>query len=168
MKKSLIVCLAAAILCLSGCGGGGYAGTPVKGKVTIAGKGPLPGGLIQFVSLANPDAISGGQIRPDGSFDVSDAPLGECKVVIDNSHLNPSKGSAAVKGPGMGMRKGPAGAASKMGAAPKGSADLAPPSSGGNPADSKYARIDESYQSASTTPLRHTVKPGDSIDFEVK
>ena len=29
-------------------------------------------------------------IKADGTYEVPDAPVGECKVVIDNSHLDPS------------------------------------------------------------------------------
>jgi hypothetical protein len=145
LVRSFILVAAAAV---AGCGDKD-ARAPVSGKVTVAGKGPLAGGSIRFVSAADPNRSSSGQIKSDGTYMVPDAPVGECKVVIDNSHLDPngSKGSAppGAMGKGGGMKgmpgagpgaggmpgaggspsAGPAGAPkaddkAKMGSAPKG------------------------------------------------
>ena len=125
-----------ALLTAVGCGASDKRAA-VAGKVTVGGKGPLTGGNIRFVSVADPNKVGGGQIKPDGTFEVSDAPVGECKVVIDNTHLDPSLSKAAAMpgvpapgGMGSGMKGAPAGVPSvggvkkedkaKMADAPKG------------------------------------------------
>ena len=91
MNRSMLLVLLLGTVSWMGCGGGApYSGTVIKGKVTVAGKGLLTGGTIQFVSVADSKAMSGGQIKPDGTYELADVPLGDCKVVIDNSHLNPN------------------------------------------------------------------------------
>ncbi len=166
MNRSMLLVLLLGTVGWMGCGGGApYSGTAIKGKIAVAGKGPLTGGTIQFVSVADSKAMSGGQIKPDGTYELADVPLGECKVVIDNSHLNPNKGSAAVRTPGMGGGKAPAAATAKMGAAPAG---LQIPTAGSNPADAKFVAIDSSFASVDGTPLRHKVVPNGTADFEVK
>jgi hypothetical protein len=180
MRTRLILFLAglATLFVISGCGGNQRAA--VSGKVTIAGKGHLPGGIIHFISTADPGKVGGGMIKPDGTYVVHDAPVGECKVVIDNSDLDSHAKHGASPPPTSG-KKGT-------------SVPLPPPSTGG-PADKailfappkgpeiqdetnkgksdlegmKYAKIEANYATAEKTPLRATVKSGsNSIDFEVK
>lgn len=166
MNRVMVFLLLTGIAGWTGCGGGSpYAGTSIKGKVTVAGKGPLTGGTIQFISVADSKAVSGGQIKSDGTYEIADVPLGNCKVLIDNSHLNPNKGSSAVRTPGMGGGKAPAAASAKMGAAPAG---LQVPTAGANPADAKFIGIDSSFASVDGTPLRHNVISNGTADFEVK
>ncbi len=177
-------CLFAA-LPLFGCGGKpGRA--QVSGKVTVAGKGPLTGGSITFVLLSDEKETGGGVIKSDGTYEAVDVPVGECKVLIGNSHLNPSKSgmggpSMGMGGPGMGMGKGMGGPPSgvsgpkpgdkdKMGAAPKG-ADVDPKmGEGKDTGSSKYIKIDTAYEAAGTTTLRHTVTKGENpnANFDVK
>jgi len=58
----------------------------VTGKVTLGGR-PLPGGMITFVSVSAPGKSGVGTIRADGTYEVANAPLGECKVAVSNSSL---------------------------------------------------------------------------------
>ncbi|MSR31400.1 MAG: carboxypeptidase regulatory-like domain-containing protein [Gemmataceae bacterium] len=146
---------------LLGCGGGGGVGprSTVKGKVTVGGKGPLTGGTIQFIPANG--SYGAGVISDDGSYTVTDAPVGECKVVVDNSNLAGPSGGA----PGVKMGKGKDN--SKMGAAPKGA--IIPGEMGGAKTASKYMKIDASFSKAETTSLKATLTRGaNSVDFDVK
>lgn len=72
---------------LLGCGGGKPQRTPasVKGVVRYKGK-PITGGTIRLVSKENGgSAFAMGPINGDGTFRVSNAPLGSVKVVVDTS-----------------------------------------------------------------------------------
>ena len=58
MNRSMLLVLLLGTVSWMGCGGGApYSGTVIKGKVTVAGKGLLTGGTIQFVSVADSKAI---------------------------------------------------------------------------------------------------------------
>ena len=171
MKKILgLTLLVAGLLLAGGCGG--PARTTVKGKVTVAGKGPLPGGNITFALASDEKINGGGLINADGSYEVVTAPIGECKVLIDNSHLDTAsktKGLPVVPGgPGMpgGTSKAPKDTEGKMGSAPTG-VDATP---GSGPGKLSYIRIDSSYSKFSSTPLKSTVTNGKATpsDFEVK
>jgi hypothetical protein len=100
MKFSLRLFVLIAALTALGCGGGDKR-VALSGKVTVGGKGPLTGGNIRFVSTADPNRVGGGLIKADGTYEVTDAPVGACKVVIDNTHLDPNA-VKAVNLPGMG------------------------------------------------------------------
>ena len=170
----------AGMIALAGCGGSDGRGT-VTGKVTVAGKGPLTGGSIQFISVADASLYGGGQIRPDGTYEVVDAPLGECKVVIDNKHLQVGGNTMGPKVPGgmgggmpttgMGPKTGkaPAEASKQMNAAPK---CVEVPSEMGKDSTTtgaKYIKIDPNYAAAGSTTLKATVNRGtNTADFEVK
>ncbi|AMV29737.1 hypothetical protein VT84_35420 [Gemmata sp. SH-PL17] len=190
MKLSIRVALLAPLLALlAGCGASDKRAT-VSGKVTVAGKAGLPGGIIRFVSAENPSRIGGGTIKPDGTYEVTDAPVGECKVIIDNSHLDPSANKSNAPGmpgtgsgmPGMkgmpgGKQFGPGAGGpkdadkEKMTGAPKG-AEV--PSEMGmgktDHAGEKYVRIDGAYFKLDTTTLKATVSDSGSnaLNFEVK
>ena len=180
--RHLVRAVAVVALCwfAAGCGGGDRRAS-VSGKVTVAGKGPLTGGNIRFVSAADPNKTGGGQIKPDGSFEVSDAPVGACKVVIDNTHLDPSQSKAAAM-PGVpmqGMKGMPGGPAvggggakkedkAKMGEAPKG-ADVPAEMGKAESSGQKFVRIEVGFSKPDTTALTFEVQPGTNTkDFEVK
>jgi hypothetical protein len=135
-----ILCLLSLVIAMVGCGPSGPATTTVSGKVTVGGE-PLPGGSIQFVSTKDSNLIGGGQIKGDGTYEVPDAPVGECKVVIDNSHLRTSGRTSNKMG-------------EKMNTAPAG---LDIPGSMGAGTDTSYKQIDAAYASAETTTLSATV-----------
>jgi len=179
MKRFAIgfVALAFAIVCV-GCSGDKR--VKVSGKVTVGGKAPLTGGNIQFVSVADPNKIGGGQIKADGTYEVVDAPLGECKVVIDNTHLDPASRKAGMmpmappkmgmgmgKPGGMGNPKPPADT-KKMGDAPKG-VEVSSGMGDSDITEQKYVKIDAAYTKAESTTLKQTVsKAGETFDFDVK
>lgn len=164
----------------------------VKGTITVAGKGPLPGGTIQFVSVADPTRIGTGQIRHDGTYEVPDAPVGECKVVIDNAHLDTASGmksnpTGMKAGPPMGMKGAPGMPSGPPGGGPMGKGPPAdatkkmsgPPKEAEIPGDMsatqedskarKYVKLDSSYTKTETTPLKADVKTNSTtFDFEVK
>lgn len=54
----------------------------VEGAVTFAGK-PLPGGSISFVSKENARMRVTGLLRSDGTYSISDVPLGAVNVTVD-------------------------------------------------------------------------------------
>lgn len=179
MRQLLAVALSALVVASAGCGGDKRA--TVSGNVTLGGKG-LPGGTITFVSVADDKRVASAGISADGSYKISDAPVGECKVLVDNSHLDPAslKDKAGTEAPGgagavPGMKGGPAASGkavskdvkAKMGAAPK-DVDLGGMGQGAS-GDQKYVKIDKSFGGASTTSLKATVVAGDNThNFEVK
>jgi hypothetical protein len=80
------LCLSVAVLSLGGCGGRGATHEsrrgPVKGTVTINGK-TLGGGSITFVSIDDPRYRVVAPLRADGTFSVTDAPLGRVRVAVE-------------------------------------------------------------------------------------
>lgn len=172
--------LAVLVAALAGCGGDKRAS--VSGKVTVGGK-PLTGGNITFILVSDPNRTTSGLIKPDGSYEVSDAPVGECKVVIDNSHLDPDaikKGGMGGPGtPAMGPpMKGPAAATggggpkeadkAKMGGPAKG-ADAPSEMGKSETTGQKYVKIDPAHTKPDSTSLRFTVERGSNTkDFEIK
>ncbi|MFQ3593934.1 MAG: hypothetical protein SNJ82_12205 [Gemmataceae bacterium] len=164
---------------VSGCGG--VSRTTVKGKVTVAGKGPLTGGNITFVLASNEKIYGGGIINADGTYEVVTAPIGECIVLIDNSHLNTAGKTSAIPtvpvGPSIpgvpgkpgsspGVSKAPKDTESKMGSSPSG---IDAPG-GTNPGKQTYMKIDELFSKLGSSPLKSTVTNGKATpsDFEVK
>jgi hypothetical protein len=155
--------LSLVLLLIVGCGWKA-ARTSVKGKVTVGGKDPLPGGSIQFILASSPNEVGSGQINGRGEYEVTNAPIGECQVVIDNTHLaRNSKGA-----PGMGPSGGPRDTSKKMSAPPKGIEAVK--GEGGQASSLKYVKIGESYTKADSTPLKSTVSRGTAspADFDVK
>ena len=182
-----VVLLATGLLALAGCGGGKVGRASVSGKVTVAGKGPLTGGSITFVLISNENEVGGGNIKSDGTYEAVDVPVGECKVIVSNAHLNLSKsgmgggmpgGGMTGAGPGTGkgmtgMGGPPAGGpqtADKMGNAPKGAEVDGKMGEGKDTGTPKYMKIDPTYEDAGTTTLRHTVNRGENpnSNFDVK
>lgn len=187
--------LAAGLLALAGCGGGKASRASISGKVTVNGKGPLTGGTITFVSISNESEVGGGNIKSDGTYEAVDVPVGECKVIVSNAHLNLSKSGMGGGMPGMGggmpggmtgagpgtgkgmpgMGGPPAGGggaktAEKMGSAPKGAEVDGKMGEGKDTGTPKYMKIDPAFEAAGTTTLRHTVTKGENtnVNFDVK
>jgi len=190
-RFSLFALGLAVLFALTGCNSDRRA--PVSGKITVSGKGPLPGGNIRFVSVADPNRVGGALIKPDGTYEVPDAPLGECKVVVDNTHLDPNanKGTAPGTpgtggmpgaGPGMPGMKGAPAPPSIGGSGPK-AADKAKMNSAAKGAEvtsemsqgkadlsgQKYVKLEAGYAKAETTTLKADIKSGaNTYDFDVK
>lgn len=77
------------VICLAGCPGTDRRPEPragVAGTVTYDGQ-PLPGGSIAFVSADDPGMRVTCLIRPDGSYAVSDAPVGTVRVAIETDSV---------------------------------------------------------------------------------
>lgn len=184
MNRILSLPTAFLLAALTGCGGDKRA--DVSGKVTVAGKGPLTGGTITFISAADAKRAASGVIAADGSYRVAEVPVGECRVTVDNSQFDsssrkaggmpgmgpPGSGMPGMKGmPGGGApgAKGPsADAKAKMGAAPNGVGNTSEMGSA-ETANAKYVKIDHAYATPEATPLKATVGTGsNAIDFEVK
>jgi hypothetical protein len=119
----------------------------VSGTVKFQNQ-PLPGGMIQFVA-ANGESTGSGTIEENGTYKVS-APVGDCKITVDNSTLN--------KQP---TRRGPQAPATKPMLKRPGSE--APKTSLG-----RYVPIPQKYQAADTTDLTYTVKKGAAQTHDVE
>jgi hypothetical protein len=154
-RRTFLVALALLPLLATGCGRP-PTGT-VSGKVTVKGKDPLPGGSIVFYSVADPKLMAGGVINADGTYSVNGVPVGECKVVIDNSNLDSSGKSGAQAGT-------PGGPPEPLGR------PVTPPKSLTEGGVKKYVKIDPSFTKLESTPLKHTVTTGDNkdVNFDVK
>jgi hypothetical protein len=160
-----------------GCGPGVKDRGTVKGKVTIGGKA-LNMGTVTFVTDDN--RTGSATIKEDGSYEMHDAPVGECKISV--SIALPSSGKMAAPGmmppggkmpgggmPGTGM-PGP-GAPGGMGGKDKGAVKPPPGTIGGGDGQqmsappqadlSKAVRIPERYAQVDTSGLKFTVKKGE-------
>lgn len=85
--RHLIPALAVILSCLPGCG---PATGEVTGKVTFRGKPVTSGSIILYC----PDKrIARGVIGPDGSYSVSDVPVGEAAVAVRSPLPPPAPGS---------------------------------------------------------------------------
>lgn len=77
----------------------------VKGKVTV-GKKALTTGTVMFYGKNGMSASA--TIAPDGSYEMNDAPLGECKVTVSVPNLPADPMTRArLKGGGMKFPEGP-------------------------------------------------------------
>jgi hypothetical protein len=89
-----------AVLALSSCSGK----AKVSGQITFNGK-PLPAGRITFVG-ANGKASDPVDII-NGTYEVLNAPIGECKIKVETAYLlnmmGPMSGISGMPGGGMGM-----------------------------------------------------------------
>jgi hypothetical protein len=162
VKQFLVV---VALVSLVGCSGEPARAT-VQGKVELTGKGPLPGGKITFALASNPEINAGGVIQADGTYEVINAPVGECKVIISNQHLGNSMGRGMPMVPGRpgGMR----GDVQARLSSPPAGVELPP---NNRPAEKmRYVRIAEEFSRADSTPLRSTVTRSSATpsDFQVK
>jgi len=192
MKHLSLFAMFTLIVPLTGCGDSGQPRGLVTGKVLVADKSPLTGGSIRFELASDSKIFGSGQIHADGSYECADAPVGECRVVVNNTYLQvggatpgklpgggtmPGMGAPGKGGgmPGMagssapGSGKAPSDAAKKMGGPPKGSDMPAEMNDGAGSVGTKYVKIDAKYASATDSPLKFTVVKGKNAhDFEVK
>jgi len=134
----IILCLT--FFCLSGCG---KKTATVKGKVTFKGQ-PLTAGNIAFVGK---DRIGQGTIKTDGSYIVSDAPLGEVTITVTTPP--PPR---PTMGP-MNTPKRPPG----LTPMPK---EMVPPDYEESMRPVQIVPAPEQYSKAESSPLKYTVKPG--------
>ncbi|HEY1186409.1 MAG TPA: carboxypeptidase-like regulatory domain-containing protein [Gemmata sp.] len=72
------------VLILAGCGGGAGDAAVVTGTVSLRDGKPLPGGRIDFHSKSG---LLTGQIKADGTYEMTAVPPGEYKVSVENGHL---------------------------------------------------------------------------------
>jgi len=99
---------ALAIGLVVGCSGGNKNSASISGKVTYKGQ-PVPGGNVVFLSE---DATFNAALSKDGSYEVTNVPPGNMKVIIDTEVVNPAKNDPSKYGAKM---KGAGGqAAAKM------------------------------------------------------
>jgi hypothetical protein len=80
-----------------GCGSSGHNAKDrvfVKGKVTLANR-PLPSGILVFTGAH--DWTVQARIRRNGSYSISDAPVGEVKVGVQGIPRPPGKAGQSVK-----------------------------------------------------------------------
>ena len=81
----LLTCFLVLLPCALGCGNNNdsqLTGASVSGAVRYQGK-PVTGGIIQFWSdTKDGNQSAQGSIEGDGSYEVQNAPLGVCKVVV--------------------------------------------------------------------------------------
>lgn len=90
----VLLVLLAPVLFIVGCGSD--AKTTVKGKVTVNGKPAAAGAMVVFVGTGS-NQISA-IIGSDGTYIMSDPPVGEDKVAVKG---NPTSGAAVVPTTGM-------------------------------------------------------------------
>ena len=149
----LLVC--SIIVLSSGCGPDLKARAVVKGKVTT-GKKSLTTGSVMFI---NKDGVSAtASIEPDGSYEMKDAPLGECKitVTVQDLPMDPNV-RARLKGKGPKMPEGPVNpekSSPELPTSPKVPKEVVP--------------IDAKYSKPETSGLSFTVKKGEqTYDIEL-
>lgn len=146
---TMAACVMLGLVLVFGCGPPPTSGV-VRGTVSIGGQ-PLPGGVIGFHAMHDASRWSAGQIAPDGTYLVPDAPLGPCTVSIDTSLLKdrPRCSDATVT-------TGPT-----PGGLPGGSGAVAP--------EPEYTPIREQFSSIDQSPLSAAVVVGEnSFDFSVE
>jgi hypothetical protein len=159
MKLSRYFCLIPCLVIVSafGCGSRVNPQAPayISGSVTYKGK-PVTGGTVQFVTQEGV-AVSGG-IDADGTYAVSDVPMGELIVVVETESINPDHKASTGKDADrrtkmMGDRPPPPGQGPGPGA--KGG--------GGTAGEQKYIKIPDQYTKAKTSPLTFTAKAGRQV-----
>lgn len=142
----LLACCA--VLLTSGCGPDYKARATVKGKVTRGGK-PLTTGTVMFV---NKEGMSGSaSITPEGTYELSDAPLGECTVTVTVNMSNDPSVRARMKGKGVAMPEGPKD--------PNATESPEPPSGARVPTE--VVPIDQKFSDPETSGLKFTVQKGE-------
>jgi hypothetical protein len=163
LRRMIALVLVPASLFLSGCF------KPktgiVAGKVMYNGR-PVTGGKISFVG--SPDVSSvpvEGRINPDGSFTVSNVPMGLCKVSFDTSSLKDIDFTKIPVGGGRGGPGGPGGGGPGAG---KGG----PPRGMGGPGNNtpRYMEIPKKYYDPETSGETVEVAQGETTSktFELK
>lgn len=143
-----------AVLLLAGCGPDYKARGGVKGRVT-ANKRPLTTGTVLFT---NKEGITGtAHINIDGTYELQDAPVGECKVTVTVPTLpmDPSV-RARLKGGGPKVPEMKA---------PEGSGITDLPSAPTVPKE--IIPIDAKYSNPETSGLTFTVEKGATKTFDI-
>jgi hypothetical protein len=138
------------LIASSGCGPDLKARGIVRGKVKT-GNQYLTSGSVMFINTAG--VSSSATIMPDGSYEMLDAPVGECKisVTVQNLPMDPSVRNR-LKGKGPAMPAGPR--------PPDGGGDSPMPPS--NPIIPKtIVPIDQKYSDPETSGLKFTVQKGE-------
>lgn len=152
------------LFAVGGCGKKKRETGVVRGKVIFGDK--KVGGTVRFV--AEDGAVGEGVIYTDGTYEVSEAPVGKCKVAIIVEHLRKKASNIPVApGPGAGMRgmmggqggqSGPPAGAEAGKAAPKG---LEAPGGTGRVPNAKYTPIPARYEDPNQSGLTFEVKLGE-------
>lgn len=123
----------------------------VTGTVSYQGK-PVTQGFVIVINKLVPTKQDQAPIRKDGTFEMTNAPLGDCKIVVQ---INPAKAADP-----------------EAGAADKAAVDKAPadkPVTDKPPEDVLPAELSSKYSNADTTPLERTVsREGNRFELEIK
>lgn len=152
-----------------GCGGSNPAApASISGSVTLNGK-PLPGGSVSFFTQAGSTGYTA-SIGTDGTYSISDVPMGELIVCVETESANPTQPGTTGGSKDaqryqqmMGDRRqqagGPAGGGGGGGAAGAAGADKA----------ANYVKIDKKFAKPQTSPLTYTAKNGRNVyNIELK
>lgn len=92
------------LLAVVGCGGAG-AKPVVSGKVTVNGKAPVPGCTVSFIGADNKETSA--SVANDGAYTVSDAPLGDDRVVVKGPAIRPATVGRMPGAPAVGTEQIP-------------------------------------------------------------
>jgi hypothetical protein len=140
----LVVGLSVGVAC--GCGGAGSGTGQVTGKVSYQGK-PLSVGTVAFFGSNN--RVANSLILPDGTYTITNAPMGEVKISVETPPQPTSGGSG---GPPKGMMMDPA----KFGVK---NPDAKKTAMGGQL--EKHVVVPDKYKDAQKSGLTYTVKAGE-------
>jgi hypothetical protein len=145
---------AVAVATLVGCGSGSdaFPSARVSGKVTFNNK-PLTNGTVVVVLGTDQTKNGAGQIRPDGTYDIADAPIGATKVYID-----PAKSSGITPGGGESSAAPYAGVNAPAGAKIAGLPPGTPFNKGAPNVKPDY--VPKKYRTFDGTPVTFDVKKG--------
>jgi hypothetical protein len=143
------------VLFAVGCGPDYKARGGVKGRVTV-NKKPLTTGTVMF---SNKNGVTGtAHIKTDGTYELNDAPVGECQVTVtvpalpmDPTVKERLKGKGA--GPKMPEMKAPEGSGVELPSAPTVPKEVVP--------------IDAKYSKPETSGLTITVEKGGTKTFDI-
>jgi hypothetical protein len=139
---------AVALLALAAAGGCTKQRAQVSGKVKFADGRPVTAGTVTL--WIDKDSHGSGPIASDGSYTVSDAPVGKVKVIVESPHVQ------MMMGRGMSQGKAPEGLAGMP-------TDKLPPGMVGGPKPldpSQIVPVNAKYADVATTPLEYTVVRG--------
>ncbi len=152
-----------------GCGGANpNAPASVSGSIKYKGK-PVTGGTVQYVTKEG--TAYSAPIDGDGTYSISDIPVGELVVTVETESVNPDKKLAGGSGKDAAKYKNmAAGQESQKPPSDRGGGNAGPAVEGTASGDkTKYVKIPESYSKAKTSPLTKTVKQGRQvIDVELE
>lgn len=146
----------AAVSLLTGCSKNPSAPAQVSGVVKYQNQ-PLKGGTITFHSK---DSVAyRGQIYEDGTYAITDIPIGEMTVTVDTEGLKPVENKATY-----GSRQGHREPAYR----PPGLADRLDPNKQKAEQEGKYVKIPLRYKDPKSSDLKATLEKGkNKKDFEL-